>query len=310
MEAAEMAGRRVRGGMNILMKTLGEASLRRTTGVTSLGTTVRATSFWRGNDAVSLVRLALVRLGCPHCLCHPKGWTKTGRMMGLGASRRSGRWPPSWAASSPQPRTAPSSSSFGRCPFMAGKLPMMCTPTISNALITKTLIDSRAGLNVLSVETFETLQLSYKQLMPTKPFSGVTEGSTEPTGQVRLPVTFGERKNYHTEIIVFDVAHIHLPYNKILGYPTHTKFMRVAHDGYNVLKMPGSSGIITIACDEKDVICTLERAYCATAVECSDDEEGEPPREDQCKKKKQLLPAERTRTSGSMPRHGVLPPIA
>ena len=41
-----------------------------------------------------------------------------------------------------------------RCSFMAGKLPMMCTPTISNVLITKTLIDIESGLNVLSVETF------------------------------------------------------------------------------------------------------------------------------------------------------------
>ena len=118
-----------------------------------------------------------------------------------------------------------------RCSAMAGTLPMLCTPTISNVLVTKTLIDSGAGLNVLSIETFETLQVSYDQLMPTKPFSGVTDGSTVPIGQVRLPVTFGGRKNYHTEIIVFDVAHIHLPYNAILGYPALAKFMAVTHHG-------------------------------------------------------------------------------
>ena len=39
---------------------------------------------------------------------------------------------------------------------------MMCTHTINNVLVTKTLIDSEAGLSVLSVETFETLQLLYK----------------------------------------------------------------------------------------------------------------------------------------------------
>ncbi|KAI5012474.1 hypothetical protein ZWY2020_024740 [Hordeum vulgare] len=154
-----------------------------------------------------------------------------------------------------------------RCSFMAGKLPMMCTPTINNVLVTNTPIDSGAGLNVLSVETFETLQLPYEQLMPTNPFSGVTEGSTVPIGQVHLPVTFGKRKNYHIEIIVLDVANIHLPYNAILGYPALAKFMVVTHHGYNVLKMPGSSGLITIACDEKDDVCTLERAYRTSAVE-------------------------------------------
>ena len=154
-----------------------------------------------------------------------------------------------------------------RCSAMAGALPMPCTPTISNVLVTKTLIDGGAGLNVLSIETFETLQVPYDQLMPTKPFSGVTDGSTIPIGQVRLPVTFGGHNNYHNEIIVFDVAHIHLPYNAILGYPALAKFMAVTHHGYNILKMPGSGGVITIACDENDAVCSLERAYRAAVAE-------------------------------------------
>ena len=95
------------------------------------------------------------------------------------------------------------------------------------------LIDGRAGLNVLSVETFNNLQVPYDQLQPTKPFSGVNDGSTTPIGQVRLPVTFGQRKNYRTELIDFDVAHIRLPYNAILGYPALAKFMAVTHHGYN-----------------------------------------------------------------------------
>ena len=96
---------------------------------------------------------------------------------------------------------------------------MLCSPVISNEQVTKTLIDGGTGLNVLFVDTFDNLQVSYDQLQPTKPFLGVTDGSTTPIGQVRLPVTFGERKNYHTELIDFDVVHIRLPYNAILGYP-------------------------------------------------------------------------------------------
>ncbi|KAI5012177.1 hypothetical protein ZWY2020_024311 [Hordeum vulgare] len=49
-------------------------------------------------------------------------------------------------------------------------------------------------------------------------------------------------KNYHNEIIVFDVTHIHLPYNAILGYPAPAKFMALTHHGYNILKMSGSGG--------------------------------------------------------------------
>ena len=75
-----------------------------------------------------------------------------------------------------------------------------------------------------------------------KPFSGVTDGSTTPIRQVRLPVTFGQCKNYRTELIDFDVAHIRLPYNAILGYPALAKFMAVTHHGYNILTMLGSGG--------------------------------------------------------------------
>ena len=65
-----------------------------------------------------------------------------------------------------------------------------------------------ACLNVISVETFEKLQVPYKRLMPTRPFSGVTEGLTTPLGQVRLTVTFGTQANYRTELIEIGRAHV------------------------------------------------------------------------------------------------------
>ena len=111
------------------------------------------------------------------------------------------------------------SSNQLKCAATTDTLPMLLSPIISTVLITKTLIDGRAGLNVLSIKIFNRLQVPYHQLQPTKPFSGVTDGSTTPIGQVRLPVTFGQRDNYHTELVDFDVAHICLLYNAILGYP-------------------------------------------------------------------------------------------
>ena len=71
-----------------------------------------------------------------------------------------------------------SSSDQLKCATTAGALPMLCSAVISNIQVTKTLIDGGAGLNVLSVETFDSLQVPYDQLQPTKPFSGVTDGST------------------------------------------------------------------------------------------------------------------------------------
>ena len=42
--------------------------------------------------------------------------------------------------------------------------------------------------------------------------------------------------------------------------------MAVTHHGYNVLKMPGSGGVITVPCEEKDAVCSLERAFQAAAI--------------------------------------------
>ena len=101
----------------------------------------------------------------------------------------------------------------------AGVLPLLWTPTISSVAVTRTLINSGAGLNVLSMEAFDLLQVPYDQLAPTRPFSGVVDGSIVPLGQIRLPVTFSTRDNYRTELADFDIARIGLPYNAILGYP-------------------------------------------------------------------------------------------
>ena len=114
----------------------------------------------------------------------------------------------------------------------------------------------------------------------------MTDGSTTPIGQIRLPVTFGQCDNYRTELIDFNVAHIRLSYNAILGYPALAKFMAVTHHGYNVLKMPGSGGIITVACEERDVVCSLERAFQAASIEDPDSNTAQYPPEVVPKKKK------------------------
>jgi hypothetical protein len=101
----------------------------------------------------------------------------------------------------------------------------VCTPTINNIAVNRTLIDGGADLNIISVEVFEKMQVPYHRLMPTRPFFGLTEGSTTPIGQVRLPVTFGTRDNYRTASLDFDITYIALPYNAILGYPALAKFM-------------------------------------------------------------------------------------
>ena len=149
----------------------------------------------------------------------------------------------------------------------------------------------------MSVETFNNLQMPYDQLQPTKPFSRVTDGSIVPIGQVRLPVTFEKHNNYRTELIDFDVAHIRLPYNAILGYPALAKFMAVTHHGYNVLMMPGNGGIITVPCEERDAVCSLEHAFQAAAIEDPDHRSGSFP--EAVPKKKKTSPGPSHQEAGT-----------
>ena len=70
-------------------------------------------------------------------------------------------------------------------------LTMLCTPTICNVAVTKTLIDGGAGLNLLSAEAFSLLHVPLERLGLSKPFMGVGGGAAHSLGQIRLPVTFG-----------------------------------------------------------------------------------------------------------------------
>jgi hypothetical protein len=154
-----------------------------------------------------------------------------------------------------------------------GTIPLLCMPTINNIAVNRTLIDGWAGLNIISIEVFEKMQVPYHQLMPTRPFFGVTEGSTTPIGLVRLPVTFGTRDNYRIESLDFNVACIALPYNDILGYPALARFMAAMHHGFNVLKISGANDTITMRCNEKDALRSMEHVYREAATMFPADED-------------------------------------
>ena len=85
-------------------------------------------------------------------------------------------------------------------------------------------------------------------------------------GQIRLPVTFGTYSNFRTDLVDFDIAPIGLPYNAILGYPALTQFMAATHPAYNLMKMPGSSGVLTVSGDARDALQVLKLAFKIAAV--------------------------------------------
>ena len=69
------------------------------------------------------------------------------------------------------------------------------------------------------------------------------------------------------------MAHISLPYNAILGYPALAKFMAVTLHAYNLVKLPGRDGIITVRGEVEDAVRSVERAFKESAVSHPADED-------------------------------------
>ena len=85
-------------------------------------------------------------------------------------------------------------------------------------------------------------------------------------GQIRLPVTFDTHDNFRMELIDFEIAPIGLSYNTILGYPALAHLMAATHPAYNLMKMPGSSGVLTVSGDTRHALKVLRLVFRATAV--------------------------------------------
>jgi hypothetical protein len=83
--------------------------------------------------------------------------------------------------------------------------------------------------------------------LSTAPFHGVVLGMEAlPIGQIDLPVTFGDIRNFRTETLTFEVVGFSGTYHAILGRPAYTKFMAVPNYTYVKLKIPSPKGIITV----------------------------------------------------------------
>jgi hypothetical protein len=66
-----------------------------------------------------------------------------------------------------------------------------------------------------------------------------------PIGQIDLPVTFGDVRNFRTETLTFEVVGFSGTYHAILGRPAYAKFVVVPNYKYLKLKTPRLKGIIT-----------------------------------------------------------------
>jgi hypothetical protein len=101
---------------------------------------------------------------------------------------------------------------------------------------------------VLYASTLDEMGIRRSALRPsTAPLHEVVPGiKAFPLGQIDLPVTFGDVRNFRTETLTFEVVGFSGKYHAILGRPAYAKFMVVPNYTYLKLKIPGSKGIITI----------------------------------------------------------------
>ena len=83
-----------------------------------------------------------------------------------------------------------------------------------------------------------------------------------PLGQIDLPVMFGDRANFCSEVLTFEVVDFLGSYHTILGQPCYTKFMAVPNYTYLKLKMPSLGEVIIVSI-------SFQRAY-ECKVECCD----------------------------------------
>jgi hypothetical protein len=92
-----------------------------------------------------------------------------------------------------------------------------------------------------------------------------------PIGKITLSVTFGTPANYRTERISFEVVNFQSPYHCVLGRQEFSKFMAMPHYAYNMMKMPGPRGVITVRGDtDLSLECEDNGAKLADAVIASE----------------------------------------
>jgi hypothetical protein len=105
-------------------------------------------------------------------------------------------------------------------------------------------MDGSSGLNLMYLDTFEGLGLTCDQLQssPHLFYGEVLGKQSIPLGRV----TFGDMRNYCTEMIAFEVVDFSGPYHVILRRLCYVKSMAIPSYTYLKLKIPGPIEVITV----------------------------------------------------------------
>jgi hypothetical protein len=146
------------------------------------------------------------------------------------------------------------------------------------------LMDGGSRINVLYASMLDDMGIPRSMLqLSTASFHGVVPGmEVLPIGQIDVPITFGDLRNFRTETPTFEVVGFSGTDHAILGRPAYTKFMDVPNYTYLKLKIPGPKGIIIVRTTyQRTFECDAECFRFAEALIQSERLHAEPPSEDQ-----------------------------
>jgi hypothetical protein len=135
-------------------------------------------------------------------------------------------------------------------------LPFVVKISIGQHKVAKTLIDSRASLNLMMRRTFIEMGLNLADLTPVHDtFHGIISGqSSTPIGRIDLEVSRVPGENKRREMLTIELASFDIGYNCILGRSFLLKFMMIIRTAYTTIKMPGPKAVITLKSDQHDAL--------------------------------------------------------
>ena len=130
-----------------------------------------------------------------------------------------------------------------------GSYPLVVDPVVSNMHLSKVLMDGGSSLNILYIDTLEAIGILRACLRASLfSFYGILPGmKAYPVGNLDLLVTFGNKANYRTETLTFEVVDWKGAYHAFLGRPAYAKFMVVPNYTYLKLKLSGPNRVITVS---------------------------------------------------------------
>jgi hypothetical protein len=155
------------------------------------------------------------------------------------------------------------------CVPSPGRYPLVVDPIISNARLTKVLMNGGSSLNIIYAETLRLLEIDLSTIRAgAAPFHGIVpEKRVLPLGQLDLPICFGTPSNFRKETLMFEVVGFRGTYHAVLGRPCYAKFMVVLNYTYLKLKMSGPSGVITVGSTYRHAYgCDVECVEYAEAI--------------------------------------------